>query len=174
MEELNSRFNDGVVKLLMLSSALEPRDNFELLQVDHICNLVEKFYPGDFSEHEMHYLRSKLEHYKVDILRHEKFQNILIISELCQRLAETNRSEHYNLIDMLICLVSTLRVFTVTTERSFSAMKNVKYALHNKMEEEFVTNSLIVYIERELAESINFDSVIDEFYSLKHCRPQLQ
>jgi hypothetical protein len=47
-------------------------------------------------------------------------------------------------------------------------MKHVKTVLHNKMEEEFLTNSMIIYIERELIEDIDSDLIIDEFYSTKH------
>jgi hypothetical protein len=47
-------------------------------------------------------------------------------------------------------------------------MKHVKIVLHNKMEEEFLTNSMIIYIERELIEDIDSDLIIDEFYSTKH------
>jgi hypothetical protein len=35
-EELNSIFSDGTVKLLVLSSALEPKDNFKSFKVDVI------------------------------------------------------------------------------------------------------------------------------------------
>jgi hypothetical protein len=48
-------------------------------------------------------------------------------------------------------------------------MKIVKTRLHNKMENEFLANSLIVYIERKIAESFNLDSILDDFVSLK-CR----
>ena len=172
--ELNSRFNDGAVELLMLSSALEPKDNFKLFNAGLIYSLAEKFYPGDFTAQEMHYLRSQLEHYKCDVLCHESFQNISTISELCQRLVETNKSQNYNLIDRLIRLILTLPVSTATTERSFSAMKLIKTAIRNKIEEDFLADSMIVYIERELAENIDSDSIIDEFYSLKNRRAQLQ
>ena len=63
MEELNSRFNDGTMKLLVLSSALEPKDNFKSFKVDAVYKLAEKFYPENFNEQEMYYLRSQLEHY---------------------------------------------------------------------------------------------------------------
>jgi len=63
LEELNSRFSDGTVELLVLSSALEPKDNFKSFKVDVIYKLAEKFYPEDFNEQEMNYLRSQLEHY---------------------------------------------------------------------------------------------------------------
>ncbi|CAL9019982.1 unnamed protein product [Prunus brigantina] len=58
------------------------------------------------------------------------------------------RSQRYYLIDRLIRLVLTLPVSTATTERAFSAMKLVKTALRNKMKNEFLVDSMIVYIEK--------------------------
>jgi len=182
LEELNSRFSDGTVELLVLSSALEPKDNFKSYKVDVIYKLVEKFISEDFNEHEMNYLRSQLEHYQIDVIHHESFQNMSIISELCRELAETNKSQHYHLIDRLIRLILTLPVSTATTELTFSAMKHVKTVLRNKMiktvlrnkmKEEFLADSMIIYIERELFEDIDSDSIIDEFYSTKHRMVQL-
>ncbi|KAJ6830443.1 zinc finger MYM-type protein 1-like [Iris pallida] len=118
----------------------------------------------------MHYLRSQLEHYEVDVLNHTKFQNMTTITELCRGLAETNKAQSYNLIDRLIRLVLTLPVSTTTTERAFSAMKHVKSALRSKMDEEFLTDSMIIFIEREITKTIDSDSIIDEFYSLKNRR----
>ncbi|XP_061968323.1 uncharacterized protein LOC133691734 [Populus nigra] len=50
LEELNSRFSDETVELLVLNSALEPKDNFKSFKVDAIYKLAEKFYPEDFKE----------------------------------------------------------------------------------------------------------------------------
>jgi len=77
------------------------------------------------------------------------------------------------LIDRLIRLVLTLPVSTATTEQAFSAMKHVKTVLRNKMEKEFLADSMMIYIERELDEDIDSDSIIDELYSTKHRRVQL-
>jgi hypothetical protein len=52
-------------------------------------------------------------------------------------------------------------------------MKHVKTVLRNKMEEEFLADSMMIYIERELVEDIDSDSIIDELYSTKHRRVQL-
>ncbi|KAK2646134.1 hypothetical protein Ddye_021329 [Dipteronia dyeriana] len=63
--------------------------------------------------------------------------------------SETKRSEHYTLIDKLIRLVLTLPVSTTTIERAFSAMKLVKTPLHNKMDDDFLTDySLESYLPR--------------------------
>jgi hypothetical protein len=115
----------------------------------------------------MYDLKSQLEHYQINIIHHKSFQNIFIISELCRELVETNKSQHYHLIDKLIRLVLTLFISTITTERTFSAMKHVKTVLRNKIEEEFLADSMIFYIEREFAEDIDSDSIINELYSTK-------
>jgi ribosomal protein L31E len=73
----------------------------------------------------------------------------------------------------LIRLVLTLPVSTATTERAFSAVKHVKTVLRNKMKKEFLADSMMIYIERELDEDIDSDSIIDELYSTKHRRVQL-
>ncbi|XP_074363122.1 uncharacterized protein LOC141703530 [Apium graveolens] len=122
-EELNSRFSDGAVELLVLSSALDPKDNFKSFKAEEIYRLGEIFYPEDFTKQES--------------------------------LVETSKLHHYNLIDRLIRLFLTLLVSTATTEHSFSAMKLVKTALRNKMEDEFLQNSMMLYIERDLVEDID-------------------
>jgi hypothetical protein len=75
---------------------------------------------------------------------------------------------------MLIRFVLILLVFTVTTEQALSVMKHVKNVLRNKMKEEFLANSIIIYIEQELANDTDSDSIIDEFYSTEHRRVQLR
>ncbi|CAN6561886.1 unnamed protein product [Malus baccata var. baccata] len=49
LAELNSRFSEVAMELLILSSALEPREAFKAFNIDHICKLAEKFYPLDFT-----------------------------------------------------------------------------------------------------------------------------
>ena len=63
----------------------------------------------------------------------------------------------------LIRLVLTLPVSTATTERAFSAMKLVKTRLRNKMEDGFLRDCLLIYIEKELAVGFSTDDIIDEF-----------
>jgi hypothetical protein len=53
LEELNSKFSDGTVELLVLSYALEPKNNFKSFKADAIYKIAEKFYPEDFNEQEM-------------------------------------------------------------------------------------------------------------------------
>ena len=85
-------------------------------------------------------------------------------------MVRTRRSTTYPLVHRIIVFVLTLPVSIATTERSFSAMCIVKTRLRNKMEDDFLTNSLIMYIEREIAEKLSIDSIIDDFRDLKERR----
>ena len=48
----------------------------------------------------------------------------------------------------MVRFVLTLPLSTATTERTFSAMKAIKTNLRNKMENDFLMDSLMLYIER--------------------------
>jgi len=89
------------------------------------------------------------------------------MQNLCTCLATTKKSEVYYLIDRLLRLTMTFLVSTATTERSFSAMKIIKNKLRNKMEAEFLTSTMIMYIERDIRTSFNSNSIIEDFKLLK-------
>ncbi|XP_008236663.1 PREDICTED: zinc finger MYM-type protein 1-like [Prunus mume] len=60
LRELNDRFPKQTVELLILSSALDPRNSFKSFNIDHICKLAEKFYPADFLPNELKDLEIEL------------------------------------------------------------------------------------------------------------------
>ncbi|KAL5828314.1 hypothetical protein ACOSQ4_020111 [Xanthoceras sorbifolium] len=159
LQELNNRFSEQAMELLTLSSALDPRDSFKSFNIDNICKLADKFYPMDFTEHERDLLSFELKHYKLFVSQQQVFQKM--------------SSHHFPLIDRLIRLILTLPVSTATTERAFSAMKLVKTGLRNKMDDKFLANYVVVYIEKEIAEKISSESIIDDFMSLREHPGQL-
>ncbi|GAU29233.1 hypothetical protein TSUD_362230 [Trifolium subterraneum] len=85
------------------------------------------------------------------------------VGELCQKLVKSGKSYSYPLIDRVFRLVLTLPVSTATTERAFSAMKIIKTRLRNKMEDDFLKDYMIVYIEDEIAEKFTSYEIVDEF-----------
>ncbi|XP_057443819.1 uncharacterized protein LOC130735968 [Lotus japonicus] len=119
LKELNSRFSEQATGLLKLSTTLDPKDSFKSFNVEHICSLVEKFYPSYFSGQEKIQLPYELQHYEFDLIKDVNFHNLSTIA---------------------------------TTERAFSAMKVIKTRLRNKMEDDFLTDYMVVYIEKEIAE----------------------
>ena len=82
----------------------------------------------------------------------------------------TRKSEYYPFIYRVVKLVLTLPVSTTTTERAFSAMNVIKTNLRNKMEDEFLSNAMMLYNERDIAATISTDSIIDDFEDLKRRR----
>nr|KYP55809.1 hypothetical protein KK1_002034 [Cajanus cajan] len=158
----------------MLSVALDPKDAFKSFNACDICSLAKKFYSSDFSDQEMIHMEYELQHYEFDVPKDPKFHNLSTLGELCQKLVEVGKSNVYPLIDRLIRLVLTLPVSTATTERAFSAMKIIKTSLCNKMEDGFLTDYMIVYIEKEIARRFTTDMIIDDFYFMKQRRAQLK
>ena len=81
--ELNSRISKQTVELLTLSLAFDLIDGFKSFDIHNICSLAKRFYPHDFTLNNVLALRRELEHYKIDMLSHPRFQNITSLSELC-------------------------------------------------------------------------------------------
>ena len=53
-------------------------------------------------------------------------------------------------------------------------MNIVKSRFRNKMEDEFLMDSLIVYIENEIATKFSIDSIIDDFRDLKNASSSIR
>jgi len=53
-------------------------------------------------------------------------------------------------------------------------MKIVKTRLRNRMEDDFLANYLIVYIEKEITERFTINMIIDDLYSMEERRAQLK
>ncbi|KAD2805629.1 hypothetical protein E3N88_39006 [Mikania micrantha] len=169
LHELNSRFNEDAMELLSLSSSLASKE----INVDQICLLVEKYYPTDFNDQDITHLRYQLELFNIERSNNTKLSGASTISDLCKSLVDTKKRETYYLVDRVIRLILTLPVSTATTERGFSAMKIFKNRLRNKMSDDYLANSLVIYIEKEIAENFDSESIIDEFKNLKGRRAEL-
>ena len=70
-------------------------------------------------------------------------------------------------------LVLTLPVATTIVENSFSAMKYIKNELRNRMGDHWMNDCLIVYIEKDVACSIDNEIIMQRFQNIKTCRRQL-
>lgn len=171
LQELNNKFNEKTMELLVLSAALDPKEMRISMRIDDIYKLVQKFYPQDFAEYEMAQLKMQFEHFSHE-RQHPMFESLSTISDLCEWLVKTRKADVYPLVYRVVTLILTLPVSTATTERSFSAMSLVKNRLRNKMEDEYLSDCLILYIEKDIARSISLDAIIDDFRDLKKRRSQ--
>ncbi|CAI0560365.1 unnamed protein product, partial [Linum tenue] len=174
IEEIRARFDDKVLELLKLSSSLDPRDGYKAFNIGAICDLAQKYYPLDFSEKDLDDLKFELKHFHADAPTHPELQNLSSLAELCHGLAVTGKSTEFNLVDRLIRLILTLPVSTATGERAFSAMKIVKNRLRNKMNDDFLADNLVIFIELEIAETFSLDAILSDFSDLKEHRALLK
>lgn len=102
-------------------------------------------------------------HFVSDASKDEELKNKSTLISLCQCLVETGRHAIFNLVERLLRLLITLPVSTASAERAFSSMKIIKTRLRNKMEDDYVANSLLVNIEGEILETYSYDDVIEDF-----------
>ena len=107
LQELNIRFKEDTMELLILSTSLDPRDGFKSFNIEDTCKLAEKHYPMDITEQEKYHLRCQLQNYKLDVSRHPEFQNLSTISKLSEVLVKTRKYTIYHLFDRLIRLILT-------------------------------------------------------------------
>ena len=63
----------------------------------------------------------------------------------------------------MITLVLTLPISIAITKRAFSAMNIIKNRLRNKIEDDFLMDSMILYIEKEIVAKFGTESIIDDF-----------
>ena len=86
---------------------------------------------------------------------------------------KTGRYESYMLVYKLLTLALVLPIATASVERAFSAMKIVKTPLRNKMGDQWLSDSIIVYIERDVFAFIDNESIMRRFHNMKSRRQQL-
>ena len=172
--ELNDRFTEQSIELLVLSFALDPKDQFKKFDIDKICVLAEKFYSEDFDASDVRALRLQLEHYRCQVVSYKYFQELSSLAQLCRQLIETGLSKIFILVDILIILVLTLPVSTAATKRAFSAMKIIKTRLRNKMEDRYLSSCMMLHIEKEYVDDIDSEAVINHFESTGDRRAQFK
>ncbi|KAL7154813.1 hypothetical protein ABFS83_03G028400 [Erythranthe nasuta] len=112
---------------------------------------VVDFYPKDFTEFDKCKLSDQLDNYIVDMRLSKDFFGLNGISDLARIMVETRRNKVYPLVYMLLTLALTLPVATATVERAFSAMNIIKNGLRNRMNDEWLSDSSLVFIEREVS-----------------------
>ena len=158
------------MELLRLNSALEPQETLKSFRSSDLCLLVKNLHPQDFTDYDKQMLEKKLYHFEHNVVQDPEFKKLKSLFELSQWLVRTGNSEHYKLVYRMVILVLTLPVSTATTEQAFSAMKVVKTNLRNKMENDFLTDSLMLYIEKNIVSIFSLDSIVDDFEDLKERR----
>ena len=87
--------------------------------------------------------------------------------ELLQWTIKREYAEYLPNLTIALRIFLTMCVSIASSERSFSKLKLIKTYLRSTMSEARLTNLAMLAIERQTAETINFDDVIRDFAAVK-------
>ncbi|XP_021758486.1 zinc finger MYM-type protein 1-like [Chenopodium quinoa] len=168
LQELNNRFDEKNMELLICMSCLNPVNSFAAFDKKKLMRLAE-LYPEEFPTNDMTMtaLRHELGFYINDMRTDARFGDLKGINELSMMLVETNKHTSYKLVYLLIRLALILPVATASVERVFSSMTYVKNKLRNSMGDQLLNDSLVTYLERDLFARVSDDDVLARFQSMK-------
>ena len=81
-------------------------------------------------------------------------------------MVQLKKDKTYNLVYFLVKLALLLPVATATVERAFSTMKLIKNSLCNRAGDELMNDCLVTYIENDIFDSIDNESIIQRFQNM--------
>ena len=102
-----------------------------------------------------------------------RFFNVEDLGSLAKKMKETMKDRVFPMVYRLVELALLLPGATASVERVFSVMKAVKTDLVNRMGDEWLNDSLVVYIENEIFDSIDNELILNRFQNMDSRRNQL-
>ncbi|XP_074556811.1 uncharacterized protein LOC141812699 [Curcuma longa] len=172
IQEMNNRFSESNTEVLTCIACLDPKDSFSQFDIGKLLHLA-KLYPEDFSLTDHIILENQLETYILNVREEDEFSMIEDLESLAKKMVETGKNTVFSLVYRLIELALVLPVTTASVERVFSAMKIIKTDLRNRMGDEWMNDSLVVYIEKEIFATIENEQILQHFQQMNTRRTQL-
>ncbi|XP_042400852.1 uncharacterized protein LOC121990857 [Zingiber officinale] len=172
IQEMNTRFSEVGTELLSCIACLYPRNFFSEFNVQKLVRLCD-LYPEDFSTNDCIVIEQQLQNFIHNIRQDPNFFGIEDLGSFAQKIVETQKNQAYPLVYRLIEMTLVLPVATASVERVFSAMKTIKTDLRNRMGDEWMNDSLVVYIEKDIFSTIENEQILQRFQKMKSRRMQL-
>jgi hypothetical protein len=132
LTELDDRFTETSMKLLLCVACLNPNDSFSTFNKEKFIRIAH-FYPNEFSIVDLMVLGDQLDTYIIDLRGNDEFSSIEGIASFVEKMVKTKKNLIFPLVYMFIKLSLLLPIVTVTVKRVFSAMHIVKNRLRNRM-----------------------------------------
>ncbi|XP_042387908.1 uncharacterized protein LOC121980001 [Zingiber officinale] len=172
IQEMNTRFSEVSTELLSCIACLHPRNSFSEFNVQKLVRLCD-LYPEDFSTNDYIVIKQQLQNFIHNIRHDPNFSGIEDLGSFAQKIIETLKNQAYPLVYRLIEMTLVLPVATASVERVFSAMKMIKTDLRNRMGDQWMNDSLVVYIEKDIFSTIENEQILQRFQKMKSHRMQL-
>ncbi|XP_042441321.1 uncharacterized protein LOC122026657 [Zingiber officinale] len=169
LQEMDSRFSETTTDLLIYMSCLDPRNSFSRFDVQKLVRLAH-FYEDDFSWNERMLVEQELKTYIDDVRSNVRFEGISDLGALAKKMIETMKNRVFPLVYRMIELALLLPVATTTVERVFSAMNIVKTDLRNRIGDEWMNDSLVVYIEKDVFNTVDNEPILQRFQNMESRR----
>ena len=125
IQELDNRFDEVNMELLICMSALNPLNSFASHDAQKVMRLAQ-FYHNDISSVDLIRPDFQLDTFIDDMRKDDRFKCVNHLGELSVMLVETKKHLVYDLVYLLLKLVLLLPVATANVERAFSSMTFVK------------------------------------------------
>ncbi|XP_050211845.1 uncharacterized protein LOC126662001 [Mercurialis annua] len=124
---------------------------------------IREFYTKKNFTFDLMMLSDQLEIYIHDVRQSADFVELVRIGQLTKKLIETVKYIVYHLIYRLNEQALIFPVSTASVERTFSAMNIIKTDLRNKIEDEFLKDSLSCFIQKQIFVKINDELILQHF-----------
>ncbi|XP_070040717.1 uncharacterized protein [Nicotiana tomentosiformis] len=166
VQELNARFNE-VTMMLVGVACLNLVDSFFSFDINKILRMAE-LYPDNFDEDIIVMLKNQLETYIVDVRDvDERLSNLQRLVNLSEILVKTKKHLNYPFVFRLVKFALLLPFATAAIERTFSAMEFIKSELRKQMNDEFMSDCSVPYIERKIFNVISDETIMNTFQEIK-------
>jgi hypothetical protein len=166
--KLTDRFAD-FTKFVVNFEILDPKKFFitETTDISSLHNLA-KMYSEDVESSDLvdEYISFK-KVYNTIFDRSSSNREMLCMKDVLSFMIANDMNNSYPNLVTLYRIFLTLPVSSAVAERSFSRLKLIKNYLRSTMEEARLSHLAMISIEREFAERIDLDIVIDRFASMK-------
>ncbi|KAL7141933.1 hypothetical protein ABFS83_08G088200 [Erythranthe nasuta] len=162
MKELGDRFTPKNVELLNCVACLNPYSSFQDFDIKSLVRLT-RFYPNNFEDVSDKELSSQLETYIECVKMDDNFSKLKVISDLCRTLVCIKKHKTFGFVYTLLKLALSLPVATASVERVFSGMQYVKNELRNRMENSWLNNCLVAFVEKEVFITVDDLDIIKHF-----------
>uniref|UniRef100_A0A0D3EB51 TTF-type domain-containing protein n=1 Tax=Brassica oleracea var. oleracea TaxID=109376 RepID=A0A0D3EB51_BRAOL len=151
---------------------ISPIDSFRQFDKSMLMRLAE-LYQDDFSSMERRSLEQQLDIYLDNVQKDERFTNLESLGDLARVLVDTRKHLSHPLVYRLLKLCLILPVATASVERCFSAMNIVKTTSRNSIGDEFLSDCLVCFIEKQVLETVTNETVIKRFQDMSERRVHL-
>ncbi|CAM8944628.1 unnamed protein product [Rhodiola kirilowii] len=165
-QEMDNHFSESTTELLTCIGCLDPKNSFSNFNIPKIIRLAE-LYPQEFSMCDLMELEEELKGWFYEMTENEKFSVLQDMGKVARKMVKVGYHTAFPLVYRIIELVLVLPVATSTVERAFSAMKIVKTDLRNKIGDDFLTDCLVCYIERDVFKGIDNEAIMQYFQNMK-------